>query len=262
MGAIHDSAADGDLVKIRELLEIDPKLVSSKASPDRLTPLHAAIRAGQKEAAAFLISHGADMKKEKGRGLAIIGELLLGDEDTYEDEWEVDWELVEFCMAQGVNVNGKVAGTPLLHTLADSERPDLVEWWLSQGAKVNATDGEGHTALYVATKSIEDMKSWWPADPVYRQAYIDAGHPQTFRKDNVNILKAHGGTGEYEPPPLPVEPHVFTPANPITSDSRCESVAASDWRDSSTWLWGILLALGCGILAIVVVIAYVMGLYR
>lgn len=231
MGAIHDAAENGDLVKMRELLEIAPELVNSKAHPSRWTPLHATLRAGQEEAAAFLMSHGADIRQEKARGLVIVGELLFGDEDAEPLDWDVAWELTEFCVAHGVDMNAKVQGATLLHALANDEHPEAVERCLCWDANINATDSEGHTALYNVTRSIY----------VGLDKYFDIhGRESPFRaaqRQIAEILRAHGGTGECKPLPrtTPPEPPVFVTVLPVHDGPK---VGMGGSQNSRAW--------GCG----------------
>ncbi len=57
---IHDAARDGDLAKVKALLQGNPDLVYSKDSNGR-TPLHCAALAGQKDIAELLLVNKADV---------------------------------------------------------------------------------------------------------------------------------------------------------------------------------------------------------
>ena len=60
--AVHEAAFDGDLEKLKLLLDAQPELIHAKGSWDS-SPLHTAAKAGQAEVALFLIERGADVNR-------------------------------------------------------------------------------------------------------------------------------------------------------------------------------------------------------
>ncbi len=65
--AIHIAVADGDLVRVRELLDADPQLIHLS---DRSggTPLHRAVAASERDVIALLLDRGADIHALHGNG--------------------------------------------------------------------------------------------------------------------------------------------------------------------------------------------------
>ena len=57
---IHDAARQGDLAKIKRLLEKNPGLLEARNQNEK-TPLHFAALGGHKEIVEFLIGKGADI---------------------------------------------------------------------------------------------------------------------------------------------------------------------------------------------------------
>ena len=64
---IHSAARDGDLVKVKMLIQADPKLVSKKDGDGR-TPLHWAAAEGHKEVVEFLLENKADVQAKDNDG--------------------------------------------------------------------------------------------------------------------------------------------------------------------------------------------------
>lgn len=64
---IHDAARKGDLAKVKELLEKDPKLVNAKDERES-TPLHFAASRGHKEIVELLVAKGADVNAKNDMG--------------------------------------------------------------------------------------------------------------------------------------------------------------------------------------------------
>ena len=73
---IHDAARQGDLAKIKRLLEKNPGLLEARNQNEK-TPLHFAAQGGHKEIVEFLIGKGADINakniaKETQRGSGFV----------------------------------------------------------------------------------------------------------------------------------------------------------------------------------------------
>ena len=65
---IHDAARIGDVAKVRQLLEMDPRRVHARL-PDGSTPLHEAAYSGQIDVARVLLKAGADSQTPNKPGL-------------------------------------------------------------------------------------------------------------------------------------------------------------------------------------------------
>jgi ankyrin repeat protein len=215
-GEIHVAAQNGDLQKVKELLENRPKLVSSK-NDFGLMLLHLAARGGYKDMAEFLLNKGAKVNIRDGNGLTPmdyaangghkdIMELLLakGAGVNVKDKYgntplhsavtiffgsvsflnppkSIDRKgLVELLLAKGADVNVKNdKGWTPLHEAAKCGIRDVVESLLAKGAGVNARNRDGNTPLHIA------LHLAWISDS---HLSIDLGF-----YDVVEILRQHGG---------------------------------------------------------------------
>jgi ankyrin repeat protein len=184
-GEIDDAARRGDLAKVKELVKASPKLVFSRDNKGE-TPLLVAVKAGQRDVAAFLLANKADVNA-KGKDRVFRGEGLSGIElGGTPLHWAVlnwDKEMVALLLTNRANVNIRDGDgdTPLheaaqvgtkevtelllawkadvkaaskdgltpLHWAAQYGRRDIAEMLLRNGADVNAMDHEGHTPLHL-----------------------------------------------------------------------------------------------------------------
>jgi len=125
-GEIHDAAGNGDLAKVKALLQANPDLVSSK-DDDGLTPLHWAAMRGHKDIVEWLVAHNADINAKNKYGATPlklaelsghddVEKLLHGTKSTAADLLAAVSILVEHSSpilqgADGFPVNGTVAIT-------------------------------------------------------------------------------------------------------------------------------------------------------
>ena len=172
---LYVAAMQGDLVKVKALLNSNPDLVSSKDkygeiplywavqfvrkdiielllankanvnTKDRLsgdTPLHIAAKYGHKDMAELLLANKADVNI-KGR--------LDGWTPLHNAAFRGHKDVVELLLAYGADVNTKdnQGGTPL-HRAAQGNRKDVAELLLAKGADINAKNKLGHTPLSIA----------------------------------------------------------------------------------------------------------------
>lgn len=182
---IHDAARKGDVKKIKDLLQSDPKAVSAKDSVGD-TPLHLAALHGQLAAAQALIDAGADVNAKNNyppflpddlgqfystnnhqdpvillelQSAHRSGELNSQGVDTRElKNGYTPLDLAEFAsshskmmqllIAHGADVNARAASgsTPLFWAVMRDQKDDA-KFLLDHGANVNAPDAYGDTIL-------------------------------------------------------------------------------------------------------------------
>jgi len=142
--AIHEAVIKGSLKDVIRLLE---KGVDVNAKDNNgATPLHVAVRFGQKEVkekAELLIAKGADVNARDNLGWTPLAEAVY---------WGFK-DLAELVIAKGADVNAEDNnGATPLHKAARMGRKEVVELLIAKGADVNAQDDDGATPLYGATR--------------------------------------------------------------------------------------------------------------
>lgn len=157
-GEIHDAVRGGNSGKVEALLRDKPNLVLSKDNHGD-TPLLVAVKFGQRDIAAFLLAHNANVNaREKvvggaGQGFTVEPSSItpLG--------WAAlkgDIGMAELLLTNGADVNAGDNGTPLHHAVLQSRRKptsacrEMVELLLKHNAAVNARDDDGMTPLHTA----------------------------------------------------------------------------------------------------------------
>ncbi len=182
---IHDAARKGDVKKIKELLQSDPKLVSDK-DKDGDTPLHVAAFHGQLAVAQALINAGANVNAKNdyppflpddlGKEFATNNHqdpVILLHSQAAETTNEMNTQgvtttelrngytpldlaefasnhnkMVQLLVAHGANVNAQAASgaTPLFWAVMRDQKDD-VKFLLDHGANPNLPDAYGDTIL-------------------------------------------------------------------------------------------------------------------
>jgi ankyrin repeat protein len=175
---IHDAAENGNLEKVKSLLQSNPGLVYRKDSTGRTalhyaamndtveiaealivkradvntadntgtTPLHLAANSGNRQMVELLLASGASLNPKDKTGLTPLLRVVLTGRD----------ELVEVLLSKGADPNLKdnEGNSPLLHAVLMDRLP-LVTLLVARGADVNAKNLQGWSPLGIAAKGGE-----------------------------------------------------------------------------------------------------------
>lgn len=180
---IHDAARKGDVKKIKEILQSDPKAISAR---DKLgdTPLHVAAIHGQVAAAQALIDAGADVNAKNNYPPFIPDDLNQFFATNNHQDPIILVQLQSGHRQRSLNTEGvdtnqlKNGYTPLDLSEFSSSHSKLVQLFVAHGADVNARAASGATPLFWAV--LRDQK-----DDV--KFLLDHGA-------NVNTPDAYGNT--------------------------------------------------------------------
>lgn len=137
---IHEASALGEPERVTELLEANPALVNHKGRQGR-TPLHDAVRLGQKDVVELLIDRGADMTATDGMGWTPLYNVL--------DTGHID--VASLLLARGASPNARDSkGQTPLHLAAATGDHQFASILLSKGADANINDDWGSTPIMIA----------------------------------------------------------------------------------------------------------------
>lgn len=172
-GEIHEAAKDGDLAKVRQLVEADRTLAGSEDN-ERNTPLSLAAQNGRFEVVRFLLSQGADPNvRNRGGGsplhlaavaghAEVVAALLDGKADLEIRDGQRNTPLAAACMrgvkpavaklligrGANVRVRNQWGQTPLHYASGGLGHDlELVELLIAKGADVNVRGRRGEAPL-------------------------------------------------------------------------------------------------------------------
>jgi ankyrin repeat protein len=140
--AFHDAAANGELGKVKAMLEDHPNLVVSRIVNFGDTPLHAAARKGHKDVVELLLAEGSDVNVVDQNDQTPLHNTAGNGHKA----------VVELLLARGAGVNAKMHNdlTPL-HMAVSNGHKNVVQLLLDNKADINAkTKAGGKTPLAVA----------------------------------------------------------------------------------------------------------------
>jgi len=195
-GEIHDAAKNGDVAKVKALIEANPDLVFSKDENDYdSTALHCAARNGHKDVAELLLTNKADINAKNKEG---VTPLFMAAGAGRKD-------LVELLLANKAEVNSKaIDGEMPLHAAAAEGYKDVVELLLANKADANAKDNAGHTPLdWAAHKGhgdvVELLRQHGSLDPnVIRDSTLngDLKKVKVIIKENPDLVFRQDDNGD------------------------------------------------------------------
>ncbi|NQT02419.1 MAG: ankyrin repeat domain-containing protein [Planctomycetes bacterium] len=152
---IHHAAYDGDLEKVKKIIDKDPSQINVQDAMD-FTPLHLASGKGHTEIVEFLLNHGADTELETctGHTPMMLAAWYAGDGK---------YETIKTLLEHGAKVNHKEDGdgSTALHYAAMYSGKEVMNLLISYGADVNARDEHQSTPLHQAAmlNNIEATKA-------------------------------------------------------------------------------------------------------
>ena len=137
---IHAAAQDGDLPKVKMLLQAHPGMVS-RPGPFGATPLHLAAAFGCLDIAELLLTNQADIKATTAGGKTPLHWAAA----------EGRTNIVQLLLAHNAPVNARDHnGNTPLHDAALNGRKVVVALLLQNSAEVNVHDAWGWTPLHFA----------------------------------------------------------------------------------------------------------------
>lgn len=140
---IHEAAKNGNLEKVKALLEDNPELLNEKDSQG-FTPLHSAVTNGRIHIIRFLIEKGADIEIKNNNGLSPLFTALDRGRDP----------AAHLLIEKGADVNVKgFRNRTLLHTAARTGNIRVARLLVNHGAEINARDSQGYTPLDLSLSS-------------------------------------------------------------------------------------------------------------
>jgi len=151
---IHHAAYEGDLKKVKEIIDRDPNQINVQDAQG-FTPLHLASGKGHIEIVEFLLNHGADIELE-----ILNGETPLMLAAQYARHGQ--YETIKTLLEHGAMVNHKDENSrTALHNAAMYRGKEIMNLLISYGADVNARDKHQSTPLHQAAmlNNIEAAKA-------------------------------------------------------------------------------------------------------
>ena len=152
---IHRAAYEGDLEKVKKIIERHPNQINVQDAMD-FTPLHLASGKGHTEIVEFLLNNGADTELETctGHTPMMLAAWYAGDGK---------YETIKTLLEHGAKVNHKEDGDggTALHYAAMYSGKEVINLLISYGADVNARDEHQSTPLHQAAmlNNIEAAKA-------------------------------------------------------------------------------------------------------
>lgn len=137
---IHDAAQQGDLAKIKELLEKNPELLEARSENEK-TPLHFAAQGGHKEIVELLLAKGADVNaKNSAMETPLHYAAALGHK-----------EVVDLLHAKGAALgNRNINGDTPLHYSARFGNSNTIRVLIEKGSDVDWKNKYNVTPLDLA----------------------------------------------------------------------------------------------------------------
>lgn len=158
--------AHGNLARVQELLESEPRLIDLSAVWVE-TPIQAAAHMGNRPIAEYLLDHGAPLDIFTAAALGRLDHvrrLVESDPSLVNAHGVHDMPLlyfpaisgqlptIEWLVDHGAAVN-EAGSYTALHAAAVGNRTEVIAWLLDRGADIDAHSHEGKTALTMAEEA-------------------------------------------------------------------------------------------------------------
>ena len=133
----------GDTTKIRDLVAVDPKQLSSPLPQSRMAPLQFAIQQGNLEVVKLLLELGAPLDDQNPQKLtALHSALTRGNPEIFDLILE---------KTDDVDAGDRNRATPLMYAVIyQNSRIENIDLLLAKGANVNAVNASDQTPLHLA----------------------------------------------------------------------------------------------------------------
>jgi ankyrin repeat protein len=175
---IHQAASEGNIDRVRELLDSNPTLIESRDEGGR-TPLRAAVFCGHTYIVLLLLKRGAKAELPPIHQAVLDGNIervreLLDGNPTLIESWDEvgrtplrtaafcgHTDIVRLLLDRGANIEAATTGGwPPLLTAAQNGHTDTVRLLLYKGAKIETANSHGGTPLLYAAqqKHLEIVK--------------------------------------------------------------------------------------------------------
>ncbi len=139
---IHDVAQQGDIDRVKELIEENPELVNTPDDASQ-TPLHLAVAGGQTEIVELLISKGADVN-----ALNTVNQSIMLYAAYFGNA-----EIAEMLITKGARLNDQDAfGRAPLHYAARQHNYEATALLIENKAEIDIRDNIGETPLHFAIR--------------------------------------------------------------------------------------------------------------
>lgn len=205
---VHQAAKEGDMAKLKTLVEENPELVNAK-NENQETPLHSAVSAGHLDIVEFLIAAGADVDAVDNQkttplhlacydGHRNIVEKLIFHGSNIEARsangttplfWAVPGghtEVFELLVNSGADIDVRVDnGSSLLHTTALYGQKDMAKILIEKGVDVNRTSDDGTRPInYAAARGHKEVLELL----IDKGADVNAGDNSGYTPLRISVL--------------------------------------------------------------------------
>lgn len=196
---IHGAVTQGELDRVRDLLQAEPELVNRRDAKGR-TPLHLAANAGHEAIAELLIDHGADLEARTGSNDTYLpAEFTPLDFAVWNNDWWIwpksNWAMADLLIRRGAHYSIAIAA-------AKGDAARVEELLTTDNNQANAAQPCGRRPLSAAVQfghlDIARRLLEAGADPSLPEGrYVNAGTALYFaarqkQYEMVDLLLEHG----------------------------------------------------------------------
>jgi 7,8-dihydropterin-6-yl-methyl-4-(beta-D-ribofuranosyl)aminobenzene 5'-phosphate synthase len=205
---VHRAANEGDLAKLKMLIEENSALANAK-NEEQETPLHSAVSGGHVDIVEFLIAAGADIDAQDSQkrtplhlacydGHRDIAEKLISHGANLEARfangttplfWTVPGghtEVFKLLVKKGADIDVQTEnGANLLHSVAMYGQKDMAKILIEKGADVNRRSDDGTAPVnYAAARGHKDVLELL----IDKGADVNAGDDRGYTPLRISVL--------------------------------------------------------------------------